>query len=41
MGPIYREKKLKNVENIDIYIYKKIIKGGVVPYPYSRDMSAC
>ena len=24
------------------YIYiKKIIKGGVVPYPYSRDMSAC
>jgi len=22
------------------YIYKKIIKGGVVPYPYSRDKSA-
>jgi hypothetical protein len=26
------------VENI--HIYKKIVKGGVVPYPYSRDKSA-
>ena len=39
MGPINREKKLKNVENIHIYI-RKIVKGGVVPYPYSRDKSA-
>jgi hypothetical protein len=38
MGPINREKKLKNVENI--HIYKKIVKGGVVPYPYSRFKSA-